>query len=95
MALVVRNLPASAGEAGLVPGWGRSLEKETINPLQYPGLENPVDRGAWQATVHGKNMQKNYTQNFLITWITMMDNHDSHTYILESDISWRVRYPRE
>ena len=55
MALVVKNLPANAGEAGdtgLIPGLGRSPGGGHGNPLQYPCLENPTDRGAWWATVH-------------------------------------------
>ena len=54
--LVVRNLPAKAGDArdvGSIPGSGRSPGKGNGNPLQYFCLENLVDRGAWQATVHG------------------------------------------
>ena len=43
----------SAGNPGLIPGLGRSPGEENGNPLQYPGLENPMDRGAWQAIVHG------------------------------------------
>ena len=46
----------SAGDAGdpsSIPGSGRSSGEENGHPLQYSCLENPVDRGAWQATVHG------------------------------------------
>ena len=50
---VVKNPPASAGDAILVSGLGRSLGGGHGNPLQYSFLENPMDRGAWQATVHG------------------------------------------
>ena len=53
---MVKNPPASAGEArdlGPIPGSGRSSEKGNGNPLQYSCLENPMDRGAWRATVHG------------------------------------------
>ena len=53
---VVNNLPANAGdtrEAGLIPGLGRSPGLGNGNSLQYSCLENYVDRGAWQATVHG------------------------------------------
>ena len=39
-------------EVGLVPGLGRSPGGGYGNPLQYSGLENPMDRGAWQAMVH-------------------------------------------
>ena len=52
---VGKNLPASAGDArdmGLIPGLGRSSE-EIGNLLQYSCLGNSMDRGAWQATVHG------------------------------------------
>ena len=49
---VVKNLPANAGDAGLIPGSGRSVGGGNGNSLQYPCLENPKDRGAWQATVH-------------------------------------------
>ena len=41
------------GDAGLIPGLGRSLGGGNGNPLQYSCLENPMDRGAWRATVHG------------------------------------------
>ena len=53
---VVKNLPANAGDsrdAGSIPELGRSPEGGNGNPLQYSCLENSVDRGAWQATVHG------------------------------------------
>ena len=43
----------NAGDPGLTPGWGRSPGVGNGNPLQYFCLENPMDRGAWQATVHG------------------------------------------
>ena len=54
--LVVKNPPANAGDirdAGLIPGLGRSPGGGHGSPLQYSCLENPMDRGAWQATVHG------------------------------------------
>ena len=56
VALVVKNLPANAGDlrdASLIPGLGRSPRGGDNNPLQYSCLENPMDRGAWQATVRG------------------------------------------
>ena len=55
MALVVKNQPATAGyvrDTGLIPGLGRSPRGENGNPSQHSCLENPMDRGAWQATVH-------------------------------------------
>ena len=53
MALVVKNLPANAGDVrdtGSVSGLGRFVGGGRGNPLQYSCLENPMDRGAWQAT---------------------------------------------
>ena len=50
-----KNLPASSGatgDTGLIPGSGRSLGEGNGNLLQYTYLGNPIDRGAWQATVH-------------------------------------------
>ena len=43
----------NAGDLGSIPGLGRSPGEGNSNPLQYSCLENPMDRGAWQATVHG------------------------------------------
>ena len=56
MVLVVKNLPVNAGDAGdagSITGLGRSLGGGHGNLLQYSCLENPMDRGTWQATVHG------------------------------------------
>ena len=50
---LVKNLPASAGDAGSIPGWKRSPGGGNSNPLWYFCLENPMDRGPWQASVHG------------------------------------------
>ena len=48
-----REYAYNAGDPGLIPGWGRSPGEGNGNPLQYSFLENPMDRGAWWATVHG------------------------------------------
>ena len=50
---VVKNPPANAGDTGSIPGLGRSSGEGNGNPLQYSCLENPIDKGALQATVHG------------------------------------------
>ena len=50
---VVKNPTVKAGNVDLIPGLGRSLGGENDNPLQYSCPENPMDRGAWWATVHG------------------------------------------
>ena len=55
IALAVKNPPTNAGRCnniGSIPGLGRSFGGGNGNSLQYSGLENPMDRGAWQATVH-------------------------------------------
>ena len=55
--LVVKNLPVNAGDvfrdSCLIPRMGRSPGGGHGNPLQYSCLENPMDRGVWQAIVHG------------------------------------------
>ena len=59
---MVKNPPALAGDSRDVtftPGLGRSPREGNGNPLQYSCLENPMDRGAWQATVPG--IAKNWT----------------------------------
>ena len=56
VALVVKNSPSNAGDiedVGSIPGLGRSPGGGHGNPFQCSSLENPVDRGAWRATVHG------------------------------------------
>ena len=56
LALVVKNLPVCAGDVrdvGSIPGLGRSPGEGNDYPLQYSCLESPMDRGAWQAPVHG------------------------------------------
>ena len=49
---VVKNMPANAGDMGSIPGLGRSPGEGNGNPFQYSSLGNPMDRGAWWATVH-------------------------------------------
>ena len=48
----VKASASNAGDLGLIPGSGRSPGEGNGNPLQYSFLGNPMDRGAWQATVH-------------------------------------------
>ena len=73
------NLPANAGDtkdAGLIPGSGRASGGGNGDPLQYSCPGNPMDRGAWWATVHGvtkeldmtewlNNNNNNYSRNFM------------------------------
>ena len=60
----VKNPPASAGDtadAGSIPGSGGSPGGGHDNPLQYPSLENSMDRGAWQATIYGVTKESDRT----------------------------------
>ena len=57
---VVKNSPTNEGDADLIPGSGRSPGGGNSNPLQYSCWNNPMDRGAWRATVHG--ITKSQTQ---------------------------------
>ena len=50
---MVKNAPANIGDVGSIPGSGRSPGVGNGNPLQNSCLENPMDKGAWQATAHG------------------------------------------
>ena len=54
----------NARDLGLIPRSGRSLRGVSGNPLQYSCLENPMDRGAWQATVHGVTKSRTQLNNF-------------------------------
>ena len=67
MALVIKNLPANAGDirdTGLIPGWERSPGGGKSNPLQYSCLENPMDRGAWWAIDHRVAKSRTRLSNF-------------------------------
>ena len=62
---MIKHSPANAGDIrdmGLIPGSGRSPGEGNCNPLQYSYLENPMDRGAWWATIHGvlKRVRQGY-----------------------------------
>ena len=61
---MVKNPPANAGDTrdtGLMPNLGRSPEEGNGNPLQYPYLENSMDRAAWRAKVHGLTKESDMT----------------------------------
>ena len=76
---MVKNLPASSGEAGSIPGLERSLGQGNGNPLQYSCLENPMDRGTWQATAHGGRKESIATEK-----------HTSQIYQLRRDQGGRI-----
>ena len=75
MLLVVKDLPTNAGvrrDVGSIPGSGRSPGAGYGNPIQYSCLENPMDRGTWQATVHGVAKSQ--------TWLKGLSTH-SHVCV--------------
>ena len=85
-ALVVKNPPANAGntrDTGLIPGWGRSPGGGHGNPLQYSCLENPMDRGAWLATVHGVTKSQ--------TRLKQLSTHTS-VYQLKGESNRQLKY---
>jgi len=69
---VVKNLPANAGDVkdvSSIPGWGRFPKGGHGNPVQYSCLENPMDRGAWWATVHLVAKSCNLTHTHTLIYI--------------------------
>ena len=58
---VVKNPPVLAGDLGSIAGWGRSPGGGHGSPLQYSCLENPMDRGAWRAAVHGVTVRRDWS----------------------------------
>ena len=79
---VVKNLPANAGNAGSIPGLGRSPGEGNGKPLQYPCLENSMDRGAWQAAVHGVTKSNDWTINTFtcLYWTELHTTEHTHTH---------------
>ena len=85
---MVKNVPANAGDMGLIPGSGRSPGEGNGNPLQYSCLENLMDRGAWWATVHEVTKSRTRLNAFILTF---------HFHALEKEIAthssilaWRI-----
>ena len=70
---VVKNSPSSAGDAGSVPGSGRSPGEGNGYPLQYSRLGNPMDRGAWWARVHGIAKSSTRLSDFTSSYIVQND----------------------
>ena len=84
MAQMVKHLPEIAGDLGLIPGLGRSPGEGNGNPLQYSCLENPMDGGAWWATVHGVTKSRARRSNFTLTFISYFN------FLLEDNCCTRL-----
>ena len=86
MALVVKNPPANGGDIRdevLIPGLGRSPRRGHGNPIQYSCLENPMNGGAWRATVH--RVAKNWTR---LKQLSTKDDNDTPT---ENKVEWLIQ----
>ena len=96
MVLLVKNLPAKAGDTrntGLIPGSGRSPGEENGNPLQYSCLDNSMERGDWQAIVHGVTKSQTWLSDWAHIYKKRLNEADNHDYVvtyLEKDI-WSVK----
>ena len=64
----VKASASNAGDLGSIPGSGRSPGEGNGNPLQYSCLENPMDGGAWQVTVHGVAKSRTQLSDFTVTF---------------------------
>ena len=76
---MVKNLPANAGNEGSVLESGRSPGEGNGNRLQYSCLGNPMDRGTWQATVHGVVRELDMTEQL---------NHNTHNTSVVVDMCY-------
>ena len=88
---MVKNLPANAGDirdASSIPGLGRTPGEENGNPLQYSCLENPMDRAAWEAAVHGVAKSQTRLSDFPFTFHFPALEKEMATH--SSVLVWRI-----
>ena len=96
VALVLRNLPAGAGDLrdeDSIPGSGRSPGGRHGSLLQYSCLENPMDRGAWEAAVHGVAEGGTRLSDFTFTFHFHALEKEMATH--SSVLAWRIPGTRE
>ena len=93
---VVKNPPTNTGDTGSIPGSGRFSGEGNGNPFQYSCLGNPMDRGAWGATVHGITKSRTWLSTIhkwkdTYNWIRKVNNQnrsDCTLYRKESGIAY-------
>ena len=78
----------NVGDLGLIPGLGRSSGEGNGNPLQYSCLENPMDRGAWWATIHGVAKSRTRLSNF---YVCVCCRNNSKWSQMEEKVLWDTR----
>jgi len=86
---MIKNPPANAGhvrDVGSIPGLGRSLGGGQGIPLQYSCLENPMDRGAWWATLHG--VTKSWTRLKWLTHVPAGENKTPYNTLTSYMVYW-------
>ena len=74
LSLEVKASARNAGDLGSIPGWGRFPWRRKCNPLQYSCLENPMDGGAWWATVYRLAQSRTRLSNFTFTFMVPQDS---------------------
>ena len=89
---VSKESACSAGDLGLIPGLGSYPGEGNSNPLQYSCLENPMDRGAWRATVHGvtraRLLSPGILQAGILKWVVIFFSRGSSWPRNRTRVSW-------
>ena len=87
----MKNPPASAGDAGSIPGSGRSPRIGNGNPPQYSSLGNSMDGGAWHATVHGVTESQTRLKQLSIAYTeTYMKGSEKAMAPHSSTLAWKI-----
>ena len=84
----VKASACNAGDLGSIPGLGRSLGEGNGNPLQYSCLENPMDRGAWWATIHGVAKSRTQLSDFTFAFHFHALEKEMATH--SSTVAWEI-----